>query len=91
MSDKRTLLMRVNGMRVDTARVTVQGGKYGLSVSSPALCDLSVHLDDVIEVSDAVIPAEICCRLPNGGWRVIPLRIVIGMLRCSAVLGERRG
>jgi hypothetical protein len=77
--------LRVNGLRVTTARL--RRGEKGpeLVITDPHLGEFAVDESFTLELLDLRKPHEMRSRLPNGGWRKVSLRILILLLRSGAV------
>lgn len=79
------MALRVNGLRVTNA--TVRCGQDGpaLIIADPLLGEVSVDERFTLELLELLFTPEMRERLPNGGWRKVPLRILIALLRCRMV------
>ena len=77
--------LRVNGLRVTRARV--RRGEKGaeLIITDPLLGDFAIDERFTLELLELLLPPEMRQRLPNGGWRRVSLRILMGLLRCGLV------
>lgn len=81
----RSVALRVNGIRVTTARLRRGDRRPELVVTEPSLGEFAVDESFTFELLELLVPPEIRSRLPNGGWRKVSLRILIALLRCGAV------
>jgi hypothetical protein len=81
----RKVSLRVNGLRVTRARV--RRGEKGaeLIITDPLLGDFAIDERFTLELLELLLPPEMRQRLPNGGWRRVSLRILMGLLRCGLV------
>lgn len=84
MLAERKVALRVNGFRVTEAKV--RPGKKGseLVITDPLLGVFAVDEKFKLELLELLLTPEMRQRLPNGGWRRVPLRILIALLRCRA-------
>jgi len=46
----------------------------------------TVYDSSKVELLELLFPPEMRQRLPNGGWRKVPLRILIALLRSGAIV-----
>jgi hypothetical protein len=85
MLSARDVALRVNGVGVTKA--TLRCGKKGLElvITDPHVGDFPADERFTFELLELLIPPAIQRGLPNGGWRKVPLRILIALLRCGAV------
>jgi hypothetical protein len=81
----RKIALRVNGLQVTKARVRCGGQGPELVLTDPRLGELSVDDSFTLELLELLFPPEMRQRLPNGGWRKVSLRILMGLLRCGLV------
>jgi hypothetical protein len=81
----RKIALRVNGLRVTKARV--RRGEKGpeLVITDPLLGDVAIDDSSEVELLELLFPPAMRRRLPNGGWRKVSLRILMGLLRCGLV------
>ncbi len=81
MTATRKVALRVNGVRV--ANATVRRTQKGpeLVIADPWLGEFVADENFTLELLELVHSHEIRSRLPNGGWRKVPLRILLGLLR----------
>jgi hypothetical protein len=49
------------------------------------LGDVAIDDSSEVELLELLFPPEMRRRLPNGGWRRVSLRILMGLLRCELV------
>jgi hypothetical protein len=82
---ERNVVLRVNGVRVTEARV--RRGEKGLElvITDPILGEFAVHDRFTLELLELLYPPEMRLRLPHAGWRKVPLRILIALLRSGVV------
>ena len=85
MLAKREVALRVNGFRVTTARLRRGDKGPELVITDPHLGEFAADESVTLELLELLYPPEFRQRLPNGGWRKVPLRILIALLRCGAV------
>jgi hypothetical protein len=80
MLTARKVALRVNGVRTANARVRrVQKG-LELVITDPRLGEFAADENFTLELLELVHPHEIRRRLPNGGWRIVSLRMLIELL-----------
>lgn len=79
------MALRVNGVRVTTARVRRGDRGPELVITDPHRGEFVADEGFTFELLELLIPPAIQRGLPNGGWRKVPLRILIALLRCGAV------
>ncbi len=82
---ERKIALRVNGLRVSKARVRRREKRPKLVITDPLLGDFAVDDSFTLELLELLFPPEMRHRLPNGGWRKVSLRILMGLLRCELV------
>ena len=80
----RKVALRVNGV-VTTARLRRGDKGPELVIADPHLGEFAADESFTLELLELLYPPEIRQRLPNGGWRKVPLRILIALLQCGAV------
>jgi hypothetical protein len=86
----RPVALRVNGQPVQKAEVRRGKGGWELIVTDPLRSgEFSADASCTFELLELLYPAEARESLSNGGWRKVSLRIVIGLLRCRAIVVER--
>jgi len=85
MLAERKVALRVSGLRVTEARV--RRGQKGpeLLITDSLLGEVSIDNRFTLELLELLFPPEMRQRLPNGGWRKVSLRILMGLLRCGLV------
>jgi hypothetical protein len=85
MLTERKVALRVNGLRVRKAMV--RRGEKGpeLVITDPLLGDFALDEGFTLELLELINPPELRQRLPNGGWRKVSQRILIGLVRCGLV------
>ena len=85
MLPARKVALRVNGVEVTTA--TPRRGEQGseLVIGDPLIGEFVIDESFTLELLERVHPQEVRSRLPNGGWRKVPLRILIALLRSGVV------
>jgi len=82
----RKVALRVNGLRVSKASVRRREKRPELVITDPLLGDFAVDDTFTLELLELLFPPVMRQRLPNGGWRKVSLRILIGLLQCRAVM-----
>ena len=85
MTTTRKVALRVNGVRAVNARVRPDPKGRQLVVTDPRLGEFAVDETFTLELLELLHPPEIRGALPNGGWRKVPLRILIALLASGAV------
>ena len=82
---ERKVALRVNGLRASKARV--RRGEKGpeLVITDPLLVEVSIDDSFTLELLELLFPPAMRERLPNGGWRKVSLRILMGLLRYGLV------
>jgi hypothetical protein len=81
----RKVALRVNGVRTANARVRrVQKG-LELVITDPRLGEFAVDECVTLELLELFHPHDMRNRLPNGGWRRVSLRILIGLLHSGVI------
>ena len=85
MLTERKIALRVNGLRVMKARVRCGGQGPELIITDSLLGDFAIDEHFTLEVLELLSPPEMRQRLPNGGWREVSLRILVGLLRSGLV------
>jgi hypothetical protein len=85
MLTERRVALRVNGLRVTKARVCRGEKGPELVITDPLLGDLAINDSFTLELLELLISPEMRGRLPNGGWRKVSLRILMGLLRSGLV------
>ena len=77
--------LRVNGMQV--RNVTLRHGEKKLEVviADSLIGEFVIDEGFTLELLELVHPDEIRSGLPNGGWRKVPLRIFIALIRSGVV------
>lgn len=85
MLAERKIALRVNGLRVTKARV--RRGEKGpeLIITDQLLGDFAIDDSFTLELLELLFPPAMRRRLPNGGWRKVSLRILMGLLQCGLV------
>ena len=87
----RSTALRVNGLRVTTARLRLREKGPELVITDPRLGEFAVDESFTLELLDLRIPPEMRNRLPHGGWRKVSLRILIMLVRSGWVrIAEER-
>lgn len=81
----RKVGLRVNGVRAVNARVLLSHEAPQLVITYPQLGEFSVDESSILELLELVHPRKTRSRLPNGGWRRVPLRILIALVRGGIV------
>jgi hypothetical protein len=81
----RKVALRVSGLRVTKARVRRGGKGPELIITDPVLGDFAIDDSFTLELLELLFAPEMRQRLPNGGWRKVSLRILMGLLRCELV------
>lgn len=81
----RKVTLRVNGLRVTKARLRRGDAGLELVMTDPRLGEFAADESFAFELLELLIPPEMRSKLPNDGWRRVPLRILILLLRSSAV------
>jgi len=56
-----------------------------LIITDPVLGDFAIDDSFTLELLELLFAPEMRQRLPNGGWRKVSLRILMGLLRCELV------
>ena len=81
----RKVHLRVNGMQV--RNVTLRHGEKKLEVviADSLIGEFVIDEGFTLELLELVHPDEIRSGLPNGGWRKVPLRIFIALIRSGVV------
>ena len=81
----RKVHLRVNGMQV--RNVTLRHGEKKLEVviADSLIGEFVIDESFTVELLELVHPDEIRSGLPNGGWRKVPLRIFIALIRSGVV------
>ncbi len=92
MLAQRKVALRVNGLRVTKARVCRGEAGAELIITYPLLGEFAADGGFSLEMLELLCPPEMRKRLPNGGWRKVPLRILIALLRSGVIVvaGEER-
>jgi hypothetical protein len=85
MLAERKVALRVNGLRATKARVRRGEKEPELIITDPILGDFAIDESFTLELLELLISPEMRRRLPNGGWRIVSLRILMGMLRSGLV------
>jgi hypothetical protein len=85
MLTARNVALRVNGICVKQARVCRRKRVLKLIITDPILGELTIDDRFTLELLELLHPPEMRLRLPNGGWRKVPLRILIALLRGGVV------
>ena len=85
MLTARNVALRVNGVRVTSAALRRGVNEPELVMTDPLLGEFSADESFTYELLELLIPPVMRSKLPNGGWRRVPLRILILLLRSSAV------
>jgi hypothetical protein len=82
----RPVLLRVNGIRVTKARVRL--GKHGaeLVITEHLLGEFSIGDGCTFELLELLFPQKMRGSLSNGGWRKVSLRLLMGLIRCGAIM-----
>jgi hypothetical protein len=81
----RNVALRVNGVRVTTARLRLGEEGPELVITDPRLGEFAADESFTLELLELLVPPEMRSRLPNGGWRKVPLRILVALLRSGAI------
>jgi hypothetical protein len=85
MVGARRVALRVNGRQMIKATLCRGESELKLVIEDPLIGEWVIDESFAVEVLELVHPQEIRCRLPNGGWRRVPLRILIALLRSGVV------
>ena len=85
MLTARNVALRVNGVRVTSAALRRGVNEPELVMTDPLLGEFSADESFTYELLELLIPPVMRSKLPNGGWRRVTLRILILLLRSSAV------
>jgi hypothetical protein len=87
MLPRRKVALRVNGVRVTEAKLRhdEKGLELELVITDARLGEFAADETFTLELLELVHLHEIRSRLPNGGWRRVSLRILIGLLRNGIV------
>jgi hypothetical protein len=91
MLTTRKVALRVNGVRVASARVRHTQKKLELVITEPRLGEFAADETFRLELLELLHPPEIRSNLPNGGWRKVSLRILIALLRSGVVRVVQHG
>lgn len=85
MPAARNVALRVNEVFVTEVRLRRGEDGVELVITDPWLGEFAVDESFELELLELRVPPEIRRKLPNGGWRKVPLRILIALLRFGAV------
>jgi hypothetical protein len=85
MLTTRKVALRVNGVRVADVMVRSSQTGWKLVITDPLLGEFDVDESLTLELLELLHPHEIRSRLPNNGWRKVPLRILIALLGSGTV------
>ena len=85
MPPARKVALRVNRLHVANARVRRSQEEPELVIAEPLIGEVVIDESFTVELLELVHPDEIRSGLPNGGWRKVPLRIFIALIRSGVV------
>jgi hypothetical protein len=85
MPPARKVALRVNDRHVTKATLRRKEKELELVIADPLIGEVVIDESFTVELLELVHSHEIRSRLPNGGWRKVPLRILIALLRGEVV------
>jgi hypothetical protein len=85
MPPARKVALRVNGRQVTKATLRRKEKELELVIADPLIGEVVIDESFTVELLELVHSHEIRSRLPNGGWRKVPLRILIALLQSGTV------
>jgi len=85
MFTARKVVLRVNGRHVTKATLRRKEKELELVIADPLIGEFVIDESFTVELLELVHSHEIRSRLPNGGWRKVPLRILIALLRGGVI------
>jgi hypothetical protein len=81
----RKVALRINGMQVTKATLRRREKKLEVVIADSLIGEFVIDESFTVELLDLVHQHETRSGLPNGGWRKVPLRIFIALLRGEIV------
>lgn len=93
MPPARKVALRVNSRHVTKATLRRKEKEPKLVIADPLIGEFVIDESFTVELLELVHSHEIRSRLPNGGWRKVPLPTLIALLRgrVVCVVEESRG
>ncbi len=81
MPPARKVALRVNDKHVTKATLRRKEKELELVIADPLIGEGVIDESFTVELLELVHSHEIRSRLPNGGWRKVPLPILIALLK----------
>jgi len=81
----RKVGLRVNGIQVTNLKLRRARKKLEVIIEDPLIGEFVIDESFTVELLELVHPHEIRTSLPKDGWRKVPFRIFIALLRGGVI------